>query len=527
MNIVKVYSIFLLILGFSQLGNSQCNNCDPINLNGDFETQNNILGTEAAIGISTGEISNWYASHGTADYFSADWNWYYEDGIENLAGHICYGNRPAHDHSEGIFTKVEIKGDDQLEYCLELDLATFCDSEKYGKVHIYLANNLVAEGPQGFSFPTPESNPDWFENSLFLDVITLDESTYFEPQNLSKFTIPFTADQDYTQLWLFTEYLYNDDIFTNCGVMIDNVKLTAKTNAIEEISYEELEENVFSFNAESLEDNLSYYWDFGNGITSTEANPTIEYTEGLYELSLVIVDENGACAVLDTQINVGDQEFVETCNYEMCLDASGIPTLASIELVLPTGESLTINNETQGFAFPYCIGTPSMCSSREHELEFLVLDINNWLMKSGLKGKAYSFNDVTDESCRGEKIVIENTEVEFSFSKFNYEDNPGDEDQVFFERMNCVQKLHERNNSQNIEIEAYPNPTTDFLNITTINSESVELSVLSSQGEVLIKSLKENGEKSLAVSVEHLNPGIYYVHAKSKNSTNIKRIIKL
>lgn len=49
-----------------------------------------------------------------------------------------------------------------------------------------------------------------------------------------------------------------------------------------------------SFTEQASGTNVTYFWDFGDGNTSTQANPTHAYaSEGLYTVCLTVVDENG------------------------------------------------------------------------------------------------------------------------------------------------------------------------------------------------------------------------------------------
>src|SRR5690606_4949840 len=54
-------------------------------------------------------------------------------------------------------------------------------------------------------------------------------------------------------------------------------------------------------------DDISFSWDFGDGNTSTEANPTHTYTEnGEYRVTLVVTDSTGRSATWNRTIVVGN-----------------------------------------------------------------------------------------------------------------------------------------------------------------------------------------------------------------------------
>jgi hypothetical protein len=54
-----------------------------------------------------------------------------------------------------------------------------------------------------------------------------------------------------------------------------------------------LNDNTFTGQAESTSSGNSYLWDFGNGVTSTEANPVITLESGQYTICLDVVNECG------------------------------------------------------------------------------------------------------------------------------------------------------------------------------------------------------------------------------------------
>jgi len=537
MRFTKVLICFLGFV-FSQDMNAQCNTCDAINFNGDFEAQNNIPGASHDLGISLGEIENWYATHGTADYFNSEWNWYYVDGIQNNAAHVCYGNRPNHDHSEGIYTKVNITGNSEVQYCLELDLAAFCNKNKHGRLHVYLANNLEQGGQNGFSFPSPASHPDLFQESKMLDIITLDESTYYDVNGLTKFNIPFTTETDYNQVWLFTEFLHDDIEFANCGVMIDNVKLTGAADLLKSIDIEEHSERVFSFSPEikNYTNNFTYDWDFGNGTYSTALNPTVEFNEGLYDISLKIKDENGTCSTKKVQLKVGEVETDELCSYKACLDSNGVPVISSIELQTPTGETVVLDNTTEGFGFPYCIGTTSLCSSGENELEYFVLDLNSWLTHNNYSGTTILNEDKRDDNCRANLFTIVETDLNFIALSLGFENDVLAEQVIYFDTESCVLQLRRDKNTEDqkifdeIEINVYPNPAAEFLNITfEENASNAIISLIDFNGKAVQKEIVSNVTKDIArqIDLQGLIPGNYFVQVILNDKTITKQIMRI
>lgn len=68
----------------------------------------------------------------------------------------------------------------------------------------------------------------------------------------------------------------------------------------------------------------AYSWDFGNGVTSTAANPVYTYSApGTYTASLVVVDNQGLSSVADTvTIVVSSNSIVYVANIAMSLNSS-------------------------------------------------------------------------------------------------------------------------------------------------------------------------------------------------------------
>jgi len=61
------------------------------------------------------------------------------------------------------------------------------------------------------------------------------------------------------------------------------------------------------FSAESQNNIVSWYWEFGDGATSNQQNPTHVYTTpGTYTVKLTVTDSNGATASVTKSITVSN-----------------------------------------------------------------------------------------------------------------------------------------------------------------------------------------------------------------------------
>jgi Zn-dependent metalloprotease len=80
---------------------------------------------------------------------------------------------------------------------------------------------------------------------------------------------------------------------------------------------------VVQFNDLSMNNPEEYLWNFGDGNTSTEANPVHVYTQsGTYNVSLIVSNENGSAEYeLDTQIVVAMDEAIDVEDLTVCIDS--------------------------------------------------------------------------------------------------------------------------------------------------------------------------------------------------------------
>ncbi len=391
--------------------------CPIINENGDFEETIFVLGGEPSMGITTGQMANWFASHGTADYVTPNWNWNDLEGIESNAGHICYGNRETHDHSEGIFTNVLIHGDDDLIYTLSLDYSTVCDATNNGFLNIALNNNLNSEGHNWFQYPTPESFPAFFEEIQVLDRHELTEDALFENNGMSKLELSFVPISDFSQIWLFSEYQYEQQEFVNCGLILDNLEVTAMTSALKSINLADLGNNIYSLSP-TFDRELSivnYAWSLNHELITDERDFTHAFETGNYTICLDITDSRGACGSACREIIIDEIPINESasCTYSACLDLGGLPNILGLNYLAGNGEEIEIGENTPGFYFPYCIGTSNMCAGGENELVNFLEDLNAYFYNEGFETEAtlgYSENS-SDLVCRALAVTIVSSEL--------------------------------------------------------------------------------------------------------------------
>lgn len=112
----------------------------------------------------------------------------------------------------------------------------------------------------------------------------------------------------------------------------------------------------------------SYSWDFGNGVTSTAANPVYTYTTpGTYTASLVVVDNSGLSSVADTvTITVQSNNFVYVASIAMSRSTSkqGTQATATVTVRNQSGDLVsgaTVTGQWSGLTS----GTTSKSTSRK------------------------------------------------------------------------------------------------------------------------------------------------------------------
>ncbi len=133
-------------------------------------------------------------------------------------------------------------------------------------------------------------------------------------------------------------YTLNSSIASNCGASTFDIVIN---QPVELVAQFELDNDVLYLdgNATVTPTNTSngsqYYWDFGDGVTSIDVNPTHTYTSaGIYVITLTV--ENGSCSETTTQT----VEVRATTGIEEAIRASAIE-------VISTNGFITININTE------------------------------------------------------------------------------------------------------------------------------------------------------------------------------------
>jgi hypothetical protein len=89
---------------------------------------------------------------------------------------------------------------------------------------------------------------------------------------------------------------------------------------------------------------------------------------------------------------------------------------------------------------------------------------------------------------------------------------------------NCFPETNSIDENELINFQAFPNPTSDKLNITFSNEGYREISILNTFGQSMMSISIELSEIELIT--EELSSGIYIINVKTENSNSTKRFIK-
>ncbi len=191
---------------------------------------------------------------------------------------------------------------------------------------------------------------------------TLAQGTYYLAVDGIGTGDPLTAYNDYGSLG---QYALTGSVVPPTGaVPIAVADNTAPTSGIAPLAV------TFSSNGSYDPDGsiASYSWDFGNGSTSTSANPVFTYTTpGTYTASLVVVDNTGLSSVADTvTITVQNNNYVYVANIAMSTSTSRQGTQATATVTVRNQSGAVVSGATvTGQWSGLTSGTVSKSTSRQ------------------------------------------------------------------------------------------------------------------------------------------------------------------
>lgn len=75
-----------------------------------------------------------------------------------------------------------------------------------------------------------------------------------------------------------------------------------------------------------------------------------------------------------------------------------------------------------------------------------------------------------------------------------------------------------------LSLNVFPNPTTDFVNITTETTEQINLTVIDAQGKIILQL--QHSSNQTQIDFTQLIAGTYFIVAQSENARNTYKVIK-
>ena len=302
----------------------------------------------------------------------------------------------------------------------------------------------------------------------------------------------------------------------------------------------------------------SYYWQFGDGTTSSGATPTHQYaTQGTYTPCLTITDANGCdttiCNVVNAYCTPPACNAMFTYTYVSCDSVWFIPnsTGSQITYYWDFGDGGTSSGTNPAHQYSSngtyyvvltIIDSMNMCSGSYTvpvnvncgncsigAVTTYVSDSSNcgaYFASSVYGGSgAYSyFWDFGDSTYSSDpypyhyyggtgpyQVCLTATDV-----------NGCDTIVCLTVQLNCTVGISENNTSTYIEV--YPNPSNSIFNIELPSNADIEVYDVS--GKLLIRSTGIKGEQIYPLDLSSVKSGAYILHIKLENEIVLKRLIK-
>ena len=257
--------------------------------------------------------------------------------------------------------------------------------------------------------------------------------------------------------------------------------------------------STFDFINLSFGDNIdSYFWDFGDGNTSTAQNPTHTYAEeGVYTITLTISGGEGD----------------EVCE-------------SSISVVLFTNPNAWYETECNALFVPFIV-------SETNEVFFLNLSSTDAV------SFAWDFGDgITSEDPLASHQYAESGTYEVSLtittadgceSTYFATINLGDADFTGSQQFSLSSSTEDQLAINN-KLTAQPNPTSGdiLIDFTAQNSDLYEINIISMEGQILrtIQTRAQEGKNQVNTDIDDLPAGLYLIQLQSKQGIQTTKVVK-
>ncbi len=283
--------VFIMMPALNTLNAQTCPNPPSVLVNGNFEQPATAIGTSEPGNINN-NMPGWDVSHGHPSTQSLPprtiWMWSYKSTSGTQKG-------------EGIFNCYDFQAGQSYLVCFDLQTNGKADG---ATVQVRASNSVTTSA--GTVFPSFASDPMWS-----------DLTANYSYNSWSQVSFVYTPSTNYSQIWIYPFWSGITRQGTpapqgnpyQAEMRIDNVSITPVSNPDEcycditaDFTYS-IEDSCEVQFSEAASGNcctnvLGYQWDFGDGTSSTSANPTHTYTaSGTYTVCLTTIglDAYGDC----------------------------------------------------------------------------------------------------------------------------------------------------------------------------------------------------------------------------------------
>ncbi len=293
----------------------------------------------------------------------------------------------------------------------------------------------------------------------------------------------------------------SSEVTAFCAGATANVAPTANANG----PYSAFENVAISFSSAGSSDSdgtiSSYSWDFGDGTSSTLANPSHAYvTAGTYTTTLTVTDNSGATGTSQATATITVAPLCVDVNLTIVLDnypgetswtikTSAGTTVASGGTYgsLAAGSTFTETNCLDAGCYTFTIndsyGDGICCSYGSGS--YTVTDASSIVLASGATFTSSEATDFCLTTGRNSTGVV-------------------------------------RRQVESVNSRIYPNPTSDFINVEFVNGKVISAKIITLEGKVIKTEVNNN-----RINVSELEPGVYFISIKMESEKVIEeRFIK-
>lgn len=259
------------------------------------------------------------------------------------------------------------------------------------------------------------------------------------------------------------------------------------------------EEQPISFTETSIGPGatVAWYWDFGDGTTSTDPNPTHNYTEaGTYEVCLTVirrVGEQTCCKQICQTIQVGEPSSGKSIG--------GDPQVQSIG--------------TTGFNYNF-MEMPNAIKFSNTTTENVFAEYN-WNFGDGeVSGKEHPYHVYAKEGAYKVCLTVHNKVYDANGNLVEKND------EEYCENVNVGSSFYDINEG---EVSVMPNPTKNKAYVTVNNIPNPQVILRNMTGVEVAKGKIANPNQYI-LNLEDLPSGIYIVEVKSEAGSKTVKLIK-